>query len=288
MTAYEHQSRDRASAEPPRFDARVTHLVPRPLARLSRRRRAHHGLDGSDRRSGARRAARALRRARRSSASSRRGRDDRPRAAGARARRGGRRQDGARPPLLRRAARRPCPLGRLRPALHAAPARPLPRHRAPAGGELGRVAASRPAAVRACRRAHAQSWRAWAAHRRARGRALGRRGDPRRPPDRHPPYRARSPCSWSRPIVTTRSIAAIRSGVLLGELTAGRRGRRGSPSTPLPGRGRHARGRARRRRRRPVPEDRRELVLRHARRSPPGETSSRRRCETRCSRGPPG
>jgi translation initiation factor IF-2 len=190
----------------------------------------------------------------------RRARRGRPRPAGRR--RGGGRQDHAGAALLRGA--RPVSadsLGRLRPAVHPEPARPAAggrrgvRRRAPGGGRARRHAVpggggARPGAERAgpdglC----------------ARGRALGRRGDPGRPAAARPqggdgagPGRGHLPRRRAGP----RAPAADPAG-----RAGDRPHRRADAARPAhAGCGGAARRAVRRRRRGAVPQDRRQPVLR--------------------------
>ena len=185
--------------------------------------------------------------------------------------------------------RRPRPLGRVRPALHAAPARPVPRHRAarPAASSSSSRRAE-PQPVRARRRADARAGAAAGAGRRGRGRCTGRtrRRSTSCGSSRGGSRRCRR--SSSPPTATTSSTAATRSGRLLGELTRGDRAARIAVEPLSPDAVAALAARARRRRRRPLPQDERQPVLRHGGARSPRSRASRDRCATPCSRVRPG
>ena len=122
---------------------------------------------------------------------------------------------------------------------------------------------------------------------RARGPALGRRGDARRAEPARPADRGGPGARRRDATATTSSTARHRCASCS---ASSRRARRaGSSFEPLSPRGGRAAGRAARaRRRRAVPRDRRQPVLRHRGARGRRATTSRRRCATRCSPGPRG
>ena len=200
--------------------------------------------------------------------------------------RGRGRQDRAPAPLLRAPSDGGAdPVGRLRRALHAVSARSAGRHRRRhrrrARGRSSPTAAPPHAVAAALLR---RAGPARPGDRRLRGRALGRRGDARRPAPARPAHRDRPGAPRSRATATTSSTAPIPLRVTLGELSRLRRRPTGSgsPRSPVEAVAELARA-TRRRCRRAVSPDGREPVLRDrgARRGRP--SSCPPRSATPCS-----
>ena len=181
------------------------------------------------------------------------------------------------------------PVGSLRSAVHPAAARPACRHRRGARrrarGAPGR-AARRPYEVAA--RSLRELRGARADRHRARGSALGRRGDARRPaPARPPAASVGAACSCSPPTATTSSRARTRCG----SCSASSRAARGRPPEVAPLSAAAVGELAE-----PHGVDAAELhrahggqpVLRHRGARRRRRATSRRPCATRCSPGPPG
>ena len=149
------------------------------------------------------------------------------------------------------AARRPALLGSCENLTTATPLGPFLDVGIELDGEPRRVAAA------LLRRARPD------AAARARGRALGRPGDARRPARARPAHRRDARRSCSRPTATTRSSGDHPLRIVLGELASAPGVTRLSRAAALARRGARARGATRRRRRRDPPAHARQRVLRH-------------------------
>ena len=155
-----------------------------------------------------------------------------------------------------------------------------PRSRAASSRSSSRAARSRTRSRRALMRELAD---AGADDRRARGPALGRRGDARRPAAARPQDRGGSGALSSPATATTSSTAPHPLRIVLGELATGRGGRPARARAALAGGGRAARRAARRRRRRALPQDRRNPFFVTEVLAAGEPRRSRTRSATRCS-----